>query len=803
MKNFFGALLLAALPAALCAQNLIVRDQATREPLSWATVEGLPSGRAALTDQRGRTPLERFAGDDSLRIRSVGYQSLTYVLQPFPDRDLVLNLSPVSFSLDQLVVSSTRWEQEHEDSPAKVITISSRDVALQNPQTAADLLAASGQVFVQKSQLGGGSPMIRGFSTNRLLLVVDGVRMNSAIFRSGNLQNVIALDPLAVERTEVLFGPGSVLYGSDAIGGVMSFKTLSPRFSSPGEGLAVHGSVFGRRALANQEKTAHGDLLLSHERWASATSFTFTDYGDQRMGSRGPDEFLRPFYADRINGRDSLVANPNPRSQVQTGYSQWNLMQKLRFALSDSLELEYGFHYSRSSDVPRYDRLRRPRGDGLRSAEWYYGPQIWSLHNLSLQANSRTALYDQMRVQLAYQRFGESRNDRNFGSSTLNSTEEQVDAFSANLDLQKGLPGSQRLFYGLEGVENVVGSVGFQTDIETGAVSPAPSRYPDGSRWGSYAAYASYHTEPIPALSLQAGARYNLIRVEADFSQIDLPLSTDMLQSTFGALTGSAGLVWKAGGGWLLRAAGGSAFRAPNIDDLGKVFDSEPGRVVVPNPGLRPEYAWNAEAGVAKVFGERVRIDLTGFRTWLQDALVRRNFSLGGLDSVEFAGELSQIQAIQNAATARVYGFLAAVEVKLPHGLELIGRWNYQQGIEELDDGSTAPLRHAAPWFATGELRWSGKHLTVALLGHYHAELPFEDMPPSELAEPYLYAADAEGNPYTPSWYRLDLRLLSQPTDWLRFSAGLENLTDRRYQPFSSGIAAAGINAVLGMRVVF
>ena len=106
-----------------------------------------------------------------------------------------------------------------------------QDVQFQNPQTTADLLSNSGEVFIQKSQQGGGSPMIRGFATNRVLIAVDEVRMNNAIFRSGNLQNVISIDPFAVENTEVLFGPGSVIYGSDAIGGVMSFTTLAPKFS--------------------------------------------------------------------------------------------------------------------------------------------------------------------------------------------------------------------------------------------------------------------------------------------------------------------------------------------------------------------------------------------------------------------------------------------------------------------------------------------------------------------------------------------------------------------------------------------
>jgi hemoglobin/transferrin/lactoferrin receptor protein len=96
-----------------------------------------------------------------------------------------------------------------------------------NPQTSADLLANSGHVFVQKSQLGGGSPMIRGFSTNRVLITVDGIRLNNAIFRGGNVHNVISINPFNIEKTEIILGSGSVIYGSDAIGGVMNFYTTA------------------------------------------------------------------------------------------------------------------------------------------------------------------------------------------------------------------------------------------------------------------------------------------------------------------------------------------------------------------------------------------------------------------------------------------------------------------------------------------------------------------------------------------------------------------------------------------------
>ncbi|WP_084607817.1 TonB-dependent receptor plug domain-containing protein [Prevotella dentasini] len=144
--------------------------------------------------------------------------------------------------LDEVVVSASKWRQNISEQPKRISVITPGESLFQNPQTAADLLELSGQVYVQKSQLGGGSPMIRGFATNRLLYSVDGIRMNTAIFRSGNLQNVISLDPFAMERTEVLFGPGSVIYGSDAMGGVMSFTTKNPVFS-PVAGKVRWGAV--------------------------------------------------------------------------------------------------------------------------------------------------------------------------------------------------------------------------------------------------------------------------------------------------------------------------------------------------------------------------------------------------------------------------------------------------------------------------------------------------------------------------------------------------------------------------------
>lgn len=107
--------------------------------------------------------------------------------------------------LKDITVHYNKWEQNLNEVPNRIVKISLKNLRMQNPQTMADALGTTGDVFIQKSQLGGGSPMIRGFATNRVLLVVDGVRMNNAIYRSGNLQNVLSLDALSIDDAEIIF----------------------------------------------------------------------------------------------------------------------------------------------------------------------------------------------------------------------------------------------------------------------------------------------------------------------------------------------------------------------------------------------------------------------------------------------------------------------------------------------------------------------------------------------------------------------------------------------------------------------
>ena len=171
--------------------------------------------------------------------------------------------------------------------------------------------------------------MIRGHSTNRLVLTVDGVRLNNAIYRGGNIHNVISISPLTIENTEVILGSASVLYGSDAIGGVMNFYTKKAKLSFDSNP-HIELNINSRYSSASSEKMYHLDLNYGLKKIAFLSSFSKSDFGDLKMGINGPSDYLRPNYVTQSsNGEDILVINSNPRVQRNTGYDQTNFYKKL------------------------------------------------------------------------------------------------------------------------------------------------------------------------------------------------------------------------------------------------------------------------------------------------------------------------------------------------------------------------------------------------------------------------------------------------------------------------------------------
>jgi len=779
------------------AQKITVIDKTTKEPLEFVQVGSKGSTKMLITNSAGQVDITPFKGLSDIILRLYSYEPLEFDYTEISKEGFKIEMASSVFLINEVVISANRWSQISSDVPHKISRLTAKDIALQNPQTAADLLSVSGDVFVQKSQQGGGSPMIRGFATNRLLYTIDGVRMNTAIFRGGNLQNVISLDPLAMESAEVLFGSSSTIYGSDAIGGVMSFQTLKPMFSLDDKPY-VKGKAMMRYSSANNENTGHFDINVGWKKWAIVTSVSANKFDHLRQGSKGPDDYLKPFHVQRIDSVDVVITQEDELLQVPSAYSQMNLMQKVRYSPNKNWDIEYGFHYSETSSYGRYDRHTELKNGLPKHAEWGYGPQKWMMNQLAINNYSSNVIYDQMSIRIAHQNFVESRIDRKFNNSKRRTREENVTAYSANVDFTKRFSAKNNLFYGVEYVINDVTSTGVVQDINTGVSALTSARYPQ-SQWQSLGMYLNDEHKITEKLTLQGGLRYTHYLLDAKFDNtfFDFPFQEANLNN--GALTGGLGAVYSIDSKTVVRFNASTAFRSPNVDDIGKVFDSEPGAVVIPNPDLKAEYAYNADLGITRVFGNVLKLDLTAYYTLLENALVRRDFQLNGMDSIIFDGSMSQVQALQNAAKANVYGIQAGIDINLTKGFILSSKFNYQMGEEEMDDGSVSPSRHAAPWFGVTRFSYTYRKLRLEVNAQYQGEKSHADLSVSEQGKTDIYALDEDGNTYSPSWYTLNLKAMYQFHDNFTVSGGLENITDQRYRSYSSGLSGAGRNFVLSL----
>src|SRR6056297_3118412 len=471
MKIIASLCLLMAISSVAHSQTVTILDQQTEEPIAGAVLTSESSRPPVITNTEGEADISAFEGAETILIRSLGYKTAVYSFSQILASDFEIALEKSIMNLDRVVVSATRWRQSSGNIPLNIVSITPEELKLKNPQTAADLLGASGKVFIQKSQQGGGSPMIRGFATNRLIYTIDGVRMNNAIFRGGNIQNVINLDPFSIESTEVLFGPGSVIYGSDAIGGVMSFQTLTPQLRLEDNPL-ITGKAETRYSSANNERTGHIDFNIGWEKWAAVTSFSSWDYNHLRQGSNGPDDYVKSYYPQRQDSLDVLIIQDDPLLQVPTAYSQINLMQKVRFKPNETWDLQYGFHFSETSSYSRYDRHQRVGNGTARYGEWAYGPQKWLMNNLSIRRAKSNTMFDQVSLRVAQQSFKESRISRSFNSDTRQRRIENVEAYSLNLDFTKNIRSKSTVYYGAEYVLNDVKSKGRNDIIFDSVIKP-------------------------------------------------------------------------------------------------------------------------------------------------------------------------------------------------------------------------------------------------------------------------------------------------------------------------------------------
>ena len=801
MKKAITFLLILLYTSLSFAQQVHVTSKSDLQAVSNCSVYNAEKTVSVTTDNNGFADLSIFKTSDKLTFSHVSFIPLTFDKSFFTGKVTDISLTVAVINLQEVVLSANKVEEKYRDLPVRIDIIPSRQIQLANPQTTAELLQQHGTVYIQQSQLGGGSAVLRGMETNRVLMVVDGIRMNNAIYRAGHLQNIITIDPNMLSRVEVVHGPGSVIYGSDAMGGVMHFYTRNPVLSTDGKTF-VSGSSMLRYASAANEYSQSFNMNIGGKKIAAIFGGSTKYIGDLREGSKRDSKYgdwgKCLYYAERINGTDVMTENSDPLVQKNTGYSQYDLFGKVLFKPTQYYTLTLNTQYSNSSDIPRYDRLSEMTDGNLSYADWHYGPQTRALISLKNEWSKATKLYDNAQVTAAYQFISEDRISRKFGKVKTKHQEETVHVVSLNADFMKKLFSHSELRYGLEGILNQVDSKAYNRNITNSEFTQdAASRYPDGGdNMKNIAAYASNNWEISRKLIFSQGIRFNYISLEARYTQammdlIKFPFDATMKQKNT-AVNGSLGLVFMPGNGWRFATNLSSGFRAPNIDDLTKLNEFSDDITIVPNPDLKPENAYNAEITLGKTFGEKLQLEVTGFYTLLADAFVTKAFQYNGQDSILFDGNMAAVQAMQNVDQATIYGFEGNVLAQLTGSLSLRSTLTYTYGHVKDSD---VPLDHIPPVFGLTSLKLDLSKFTGEFYARYNAWKHIKDYSPSgEDNEAY---ATADG---MPAWYTLNLRAGYQFNRNISVQAGIENILDRHYRNFASGISAPGRNVFITLR---
>lgn len=707
-------------------------------------------------------------------------------------------------NMNEVTVSASRFSEMKKYVPQQVQTIGSEKIKFLNQQTTAEMLTHTGNILVQKSQLGGGSPIIRGFEANKVLIVVDGVRMNNAIFRGGHLQNVLSMDNSILDKTEILFGPSSVLYGSDALGGVMSFFTKKPEFSTGDKKNNFGGNAFLRFSSAYNEKTGHVDFNFGTKKIAFLTGYTFSDFGDLKQGSnyfsKFPNWGKRTFYVERANGTDMMVTNNNQNKQVQTGYKQYDFLQKVLFKVG-KVENILNFQFSNTGDVFRYDRLTETNSSGIaKSAQWYYGPQKRMLAAWQLNLPS-VKLYDLGKIITAYQKIEESRNNRNFKGSNLNHRIEKLDVVSLNADFKKTIKVNE-FSYGAEFIYNRVNSKAHSENINTGVIGALDTRYPDGgSNTQSYAAYGTFLHKFTSSILFNSGLRYSYNRLYSKFNdKTFFPFPYDNVEQTSSAITGNMGIIFLPKGGWRIAGLISSGFRTPNVDDMSKVFESGAGTVIIPNPNIKPEKTFNYEVNLSKSFFTKYQISATAWYTNYTDALSTDFSTYNGSSTIVYNGTTSQVVTVVNKNKAYVCGLSGTIAGDINEHFSFSTVINYTYGrIKE--SPKNYPLDHVAPVF--GRTSFFVRH------GKFKGEIfalfnGIKDSADYNLRgeDNQMYSADPVRG-YTPGWMTANLRTSFDITKFATIQFSAENIFDKYYRVFASGLSAPGRNFVITLRSKF
>lgn len=805
-------------------QEVQIMDALTQAPLESVLIINTKKNNYVSSDHKGQFSLTHFNETDTLFFQLMGYESIQLTPTEIKERDYTLPLFLDEKKLSEIVLSVARTAAQSKKIAEKVAVIKKANIQQFAPSTGADLLELAPSIRLQKSQGGGGSPVLRGFEANRVLLVVDGVRLNNAIYRSGHLQNALTIDPNSIERVEVIYGSSSVGYGSDALGGVVHYYTKTPRINNAQSFTNQFSSQY---KSAQNASIYHLENEASFKKWASYSSLTVSNYGDILMGKNRQHGYenwgLVPFYSENSTTAyfSFPTENPNPNIQKNSGYSQIDFLQKIVINLPKENQLNLNLQLSNSSDIPRFDKLNETREGQLRYAEWNYGPQKRVLISPQLKLYPKKKWLYKGTLTAAFQHIEESRIKRRFGSLTRENQTENVHVFSLNGDFETTKKENISFAYGFEWIYNKIASNAFSQDllVEENTIvglsnlQSIPTRYPsDGSQYLISAVYGNYRLDLNPKMTLSLGGRLTATQLDAYWKE-EAMIDANLRQVTSknNALTGSLALSYRPDISWQINLLFSSGFRAPNIDDLGKIRENR-GLLLVPNPNLKPEFVYNIDGGISYIpRNDALALNARFYISSLQDYIGRMPYyilsdiSTAEMTTIQFSEEAVITQANSNIGNASIYGASFEGLWKLNPTISLLGNLTYTHASTNEFIG---PLPSILPFFGGGTVRFQSDRFQLSLSTRFNAAKSAEDysLGGEDGLEETPLSIDEFG--YfnfvgTPKWMTYSLNSNYRLKENIKLNLALENIFDVHYRTFASGISAPGRSLNLGIIVDF
>ncbi len=721
-----------------------IRDARTNRPLAGVTVRLLPTSQGTITNQQGQFSLPDVPiGSYTLRVSSVGYRTVDEVIPANQtDFNKLIQLQPVAIQLNQRTVTTAqRVEVEEFTRPEVTTVLSARDLRQRAPRTVPEALFGATGVFLQKTNHGGGSPFVRGLTGQQTLLLVDGIRLNNATFRSGPNQYLNTIDPQSVGQIEVVRSTGSVAYGSDAIGGVVNVLTKTPQFSDqPG----VNGSFFGKAVSQGMEYSGRAELGFSSSSVAVLGGLAYRKFGD-------------------------LVAGEGLGRQTPTGYNQLSGDVKARFRLSNRLVATVAYQNLKQDSVPVYHRVR------LENYAYYqFNPQRRQLTYARLEGFYNRPFLESVQLTASWQRQTEGRQSQRNSNPTAVYERDQTTSTGLTLLARANPTRFWQMQNGIEWYSDQVSSTRDDVNTSTRVVTPKRGLYPDRASMNSLAVF-SLHTVTFDRLTLTGGGRYNAFRIQIP----EQTLGNAVVRPS--ALVGNLGASYAVIPAVRVFASVQSAFRAPNVDDLGTlgIVDF---RYEVPNSNLQPERSFNKEVGV-KIRTQRFSGTLLAYDNRLSNFISRVR---AGNDSIQGY----PVYLKQNSAQSVVRGFEAEAEYELVDNLLAYAGATYTYGqnktanepfrrIPPLNGRAGLTYQSTTGWWVRAELLYAGAQIRLAQ----------GDKDDNRIAK---------GG--TPAWEIINV---NGGYRWksLTISAELQNLTNKAYRTHGSGVDGVGRSAWLSVLV--